>query len=160
MGYAASFLILLHIFQWPTILTYELRYIQDASAASSATSTLPTIVQTPATPSISASFIGDTSLWSVVDPDIAHENPVEDKHRRLVRSHRSSPYDRELKPNANIRDELGVRAFLILTSLVIINKSLIYYMDITVDLELLPESSVDVRRERSHLEIPVLSCEG
>ena len=37
-----------------------------------------------------------------------HENPVEDKHRRLVRSHRSSPYDRELKPNAKIRDDLGV----------------------------------------------------
>lgn len=36
-----------------------------------------------------------------------HENPVEDKHRRLVRSHRSSPYDRELKPNAKIRDDLG-----------------------------------------------------
>lgn len=44
----------------------------------------------------------------MVDPDIAHENPVEDKHRRLVRSHRSSPYDRELKPNAKIRDELAV----------------------------------------------------
>ena len=50
----------------------------------------------------------DNGLWSVVDPDVSHENPVEDKHRRLVRSHRSSPYDRELKPNAKIRDELGV----------------------------------------------------
>ena len=72
------------------------------------TSTLPTIVQTPTTPSISSAFISDPSLWSVVDPDIANENPVEDKHRRLVRSHRSSPYDRELKPNAKIRDELAV----------------------------------------------------
>lgn len=45
-----------------------------------------------------------------MDPDITRENPVEDKHRRLVRSHRSSPYDRELKPNAKIRDELGVSA--------------------------------------------------
>ncbi|KAH9481692.1 Phosphatidylinositol 3-kinase catalytic subunit type 3 [Psilocybe cubensis] len=79
-----------------------------AATTSSATSTLATVVQPPATPSISASFISDTGLWSVVDPDIAHENPVEDKHRRLVRSHRSSPYDRELKPNANIRDELGL----------------------------------------------------
>ena len=36
------------------------------------------------------------------------ENPVEDKHRRLVRSHRSGPLDREMKPNAAIRDELNV----------------------------------------------------
>ena len=36
------------------------------------------------------------------------ENPVEDKHRRLVRSHRSGPLDREMKPNAVIRDELNV----------------------------------------------------
>ena len=34
---------------------------------------------------------------------------MEDKHRRLVRSHRSSPYDRDLKPNIKIRDELAVR---------------------------------------------------
>ncbi|CAA7266904.1 unnamed protein product [Cyclocybe aegerita] len=81
----------------------------EGSNAATATTPLPTIVQSPlATPSISSSFINDSSLWSVVDPDIAHENPVEDKHRRLVRSHRSSPYDRELKPNANIRDELAV----------------------------------------------------
>ncbi|KAL9714216.1 Phosphatidylinositol (PI) 3-kinase [Leucoagaricus gongylophorus] len=50
----------------------------------------------------------DVTLWSVIDPDVVHDNPVEDKHRRLVRSHRGSPYDRELKPNAKIRDELGV----------------------------------------------------
>ncbi|KAF9561978.1 phosphatidylinositol 3-kinase [Agrocybe pediades] len=81
----------------------------ETSVASSSTApTLTTIVQTPATPSLSASFISDSNLWSVVDPDIANENPVEDKHRRLVRSHRSSPYDRELKPNAKLRDELAV----------------------------------------------------
>lgn len=73
-----------------------------------ATSTLATVVQTPTTPAISATFLNDVNLWSVVDPDIAHENPVEDKHRRLVRSHRSSPYDRDLKPNAKNRDELAV----------------------------------------------------
>jgi hypothetical protein len=39
---------------------------------------------------------------------MARENPVEDKHRRLVRSHRNGPLDRELKPNAKIRDELSV----------------------------------------------------
>ncbi len=43
----------------------------------------------------------------MLDPDVARENPVEDKHRRLVRSHRSGPYDRELKPNAKIRDSIG-----------------------------------------------------
>ena len=47
-------------------------------------------------------------LWAVLDPEIAQTNPVEDKHRRLVRSHRSGPLDRELKPNARIRDELNV----------------------------------------------------
>ena len=74
----------------------------------STTTTVPAIVHTPVVPSISSTFITDHSLWSVIDPDVTHENPVEDKHRRLVRSHRSSPYDRELKPNAKIRDELGV----------------------------------------------------
>ncbi|KAF8220972.1 atypical/PIKK/PI3K protein kinase [Tricholoma matsutake] len=69
---------------------------------------IATTSQTPAAASISSSFAPDSNLWTVVDPDVARENPVEDKHRRLVRSHRSSPYDRELKPNAKIRDELGV----------------------------------------------------
>ncbi|KAF9048681.1 kinase-like domain-containing protein [Panaeolus papilionaceus] len=80
---------------------------QEASASSSTTTTVVVPPQTPATPAISTTFINDSNLWSVVDPDIVHDNPVEDKHRRLVRSHRSSPYDRELKPNAKIRDELG-----------------------------------------------------
>lgn len=53
-------------------------------------------------------FPPDAHLWSVIDPEVARENPVEDKHRRLVRSHRSGPYDRELKPNAQIRDTIGV----------------------------------------------------
>lgn len=45
---------------------------------------------------------------------MARENPVEDKHRRLVRSHRSGPLDRELKPNAHDRDALTVRLMSIL----------------------------------------------
>jgi phosphatidylinositol 3-kinase len=69
---------------------------------------IPTTSHTSAATSISSSFAPDSNLWTVIDPDVARENPVEDKHRRLVRSHRSSPYDRELKPNAKIRDELGV----------------------------------------------------
>ncbi|KAE8211324.1 hypothetical protein CF327_g4909, partial [Tilletia walkeri] len=49
----------------------------------------------------------DASLFTIADPEIARENPVEAKHRRLVRSHRSGPLDRELKPNATVRDELN-----------------------------------------------------
>jgi hypothetical protein len=60
-------------------------------------------------PLLAATFHTDPCMWAVVDPDIPRDNPVEDKHRRLVRSHRSSPYDRELKPNTKLRDELGVR---------------------------------------------------
>ncbi|KAG0016969.1 Phosphatidylinositol (PI) 3-kinase [Podila clonocystis] len=47
------------------------------------------------------------SIFIVADPEISRENPVEAKHRRLVRSHRNSPLDRELKPNPKIRDELA-----------------------------------------------------
>jgi hypothetical protein len=64
-------------------------------------------------PLLATSFHTDPYMWAVVDPDIPRENPVEDKHRRLVRSHRSSPYDRELKPNTKLRDELSVRFVLI-----------------------------------------------
>ncbi|KAL0579966.1 Phosphatidylinositol (PI) 3-kinase [Marasmius crinis-equi] len=61
--------------------------------------------QTPTTVNATTSFSSlDTHLWTVIDPEIARENPVEDKHRRLVRSHRSGPYDRDLKPNAKDRD--------------------------------------------------------
>lgn len=84
------------------------------------TSTAPaTIAQTPAAPVLPPSFATDPHFWAVLDPEMARENPVEDKHRRLVRSHRSSPYDRELKPNAKIRDELGVslQAFIFYTHL-------------------------------------------
>ncbi|KAL1949822.1 hypothetical protein VTO73DRAFT_8703 [Trametes versicolor] len=76
----------------------------DASSVPS-TSTASSTAATPAP--LTSSFTSDVHLWQIVDPEIARENPVEDKHRRLVRSHRSSPYDRELKPNAKIRDELS-----------------------------------------------------
>ncbi|KAG8929907.1 Phosphatidylinositol (PI) 3-kinase [Tulasnella sp. 418] len=49
----------------------------------------------------------DAHVWQIVDPEMARENPIEDKHRRLVRSHRSGPLDRELKPNAGDRDVLN-----------------------------------------------------
>ncbi|OZJ02698.1 hypothetical protein BZG36_04601 [Bifiguratus adelaidae] len=43
----------------------------------------------------------------ILDPEILRENPVEAKHRRLVRSHRNGPLDRDLKPNPKTRDELN-----------------------------------------------------
>lgn len=47
-------------------------------------------------------------MIKVFDPDVLHENPVENKHRKLARSHRNGPLDRELKPNAKLRDDLIV----------------------------------------------------
>ncbi|KAF2144312.1 uncharacterized protein K452DRAFT_267601 [Aplosporella prunicola CBS 121167] len=45
----------------------------------------------------------------IFDPEVGiRENPAENKHRRLVRSHRTGVLDRDLKPNAKIRDELNV----------------------------------------------------
>lgn len=109
----------------------------------------PSTSHAPAAPPISTSFAADLHLWSVLDPEIARENPVEDKHRRLVRSHRSSPYDRELKPNAKIRDELGVSGsnFTDVTLLT---------WNVIGNTELCSQSASKFRRERSNLEIPLL----
>ena len=61
----------------------------------------------------STSFLAaEPSLWQIVDPEILRDNPVEDKHRRLIRSHRSGALDRELKPNAKDRDELAVSIYI------------------------------------------------
>lgn len=50
----------------------------------------------------------DGRLIRVYDPEIgAKDNPAESKHRRLVRSHRTGVMDRDLKPNAKVRDELN-----------------------------------------------------
>ncbi|KAH8978579.1 atypical/PIKK/PI3K protein kinase [Lactarius hatsudake] len=80
----------------------------EAVASTSQPPALPPVTHAPIPPLLPASFHTDPHMWAVVDPDIPRDNPVEDKHRRLVRSHRSSPYDRELKPNTKLRDELGV----------------------------------------------------
>lgn len=85
--------------------------------ASLTSTTVAQPVPTPATATASPSSFsqpGDSSLFTIVDPEIARENPVEAKHRRLVRSHRKGPLNRELKPNAKIRDELNVGPTLIL----------------------------------------------
>ena len=74
------------------------------------TSTAPPSLAVPPSTGqpLSMSLTTDPYLWNILDPDAPRDNPVEDKHRRLVRSHRSSPYDRDLKPNIKIRDELAV----------------------------------------------------
>lgn len=69
----------------------------------------PTPASQPASTATGSSITSDPSIWQIVDPEVARENPVEDKHRRLIRSHRSGALDRELKPNAKDRDELGVK---------------------------------------------------
>ena len=48
-------------------------------------------------------------LIRVYDPEVAaRDNPAESKHRRLVRSqHRNGMLDKDLKPNAKVRDELN-----------------------------------------------------
>lgn len=50
-------------------------------------------------------YVSD-EMSKVHDPEATRENPIESKYRRLVRTYRSSQVDRELKPNAKIRDEL------------------------------------------------------
>ncbi|KAJ7766939.1 atypical/PIKK/PI3K protein kinase [Mycena olivaceomarginata] len=88
-------------FDFPVIFS------EPEAPTASTSALLPTVSQPPLPTSVSSAFTSEPHLWAITDPDVARENPVEDKHRRLVRSHRSSPYDRELKPNAKIRDELG-----------------------------------------------------
>lgn len=46
-------------------------------------------------------------LNKIYDPETVRDNPAESKHRRLLRSTRNGPEDRDLKPNAKIRDELN-----------------------------------------------------
>jgi phosphatidylinositol 3-kinase len=51
----------------------------------------------------------DQRVLKIYDPEVGQTgNPCEDKHRRLVRSHRTGIMDRDLKPNPKIRDELNV----------------------------------------------------
>lgn len=52
---------------------------------------------------------GDYRVIRIYDPEVGQTgNPCEDKHRRLVRSHRTGIMDRDLKPNPKIRDELNL----------------------------------------------------
>lgn len=44
----------------------------------------------------------------VADLEMYRENLVEAKHRRLVRSHRAGPLDKDIKPNAEHRDRINI----------------------------------------------------
>ncbi|KAF9917734.1 Phosphatidylinositol (PI) 3-kinase [Lobosporangium transversale] len=59
------------------------------------------------TPLVHGNSSSGNPIFTVEDPEMTRENPVEAKHRRMVRSHRNTPLDRELKPNPKIRDELA-----------------------------------------------------
>lgn len=48
----------------------------------------------------------DVPLVVAYDPDQLRENPIETMHRRLVRNHKNSQLDMNLRPNAHVRDEL------------------------------------------------------
>ncbi|KAJ3752802.1 hypothetical protein EV360DRAFT_88396, partial [Lentinula raphanica] len=94
-------------FDFPVIFNEPESLGNPASTSTLPPPSLPPPPQTPTQP-VTSSFASDnTHLWTIVDPEITRENPVEDKHRRLVRSHRSGPYDRELKPNSKDRDNIG-----------------------------------------------------
>ncbi|KAG0301860.1 Phosphatidylinositol (PI) 3-kinase [Dissophora globulifera] len=87
-------------FDFPVIFD-EHEYEPKSHSSNSFAGSSATFV--PSFPGISTG----SSIFTVEDPEIARENPVEAKHRRLVRSHRNGPLDRELKPNPKIRDELA-----------------------------------------------------
>lgn len=81
-----------------------------SSTLSPSTSTIPSAQQRPAQPSSSdngGSSNQNQLIMPVYDPENPRDNPAESKHRRLVRSHRNGPLDKDLKPNAKIRDELN-----------------------------------------------------
>ncbi|GAA5933309.1 hypothetical protein JCM10213_001246 [Rhodosporidiobolus nylandii] len=97
-------------FDFPVVFS-EPEYPLPVLSSSTLSSTLapPSTSSAAAQGSTSASqqTSAEASLFTIVDPEIVRKNPVEAKHRRLVRDHRNGPLDRELKPNAKIRDELN-----------------------------------------------------
>lgn len=48
-----------------------------------------------------------SDIFTVVDPEMLQDNPIESKHTRLHRSHRNGPLDRELRPEKSVRDALN-----------------------------------------------------
>lgn len=101
-------------FDFPVVYS-DYEYTPSSSNQSNVNSSIsPTTSSAPSAPSRNTpatnSDTGGTGLgfsMRVYDPEITRDNPAESKHRRLVRSHRNGPLDRDLKPNAKIRDELN-----------------------------------------------------
>ncbi|GAA95268.1 uncharacterized protein L969DRAFT_92472 [Mixia osmundae IAM 14324] len=103
------------------IIFHELEYpppslpllsVPSSNTAQSTTTTLTSSASShnPNAPAQSSSLANTVQydVFKVVDPEICRPNPVEAKHRRLVRSHRSGALDRELKPETpQKRDELN-----------------------------------------------------
>lgn len=55
----------------------------------------------------SNTLTNDRNLWTLYDPDSWRENPVEIKHRKLLRSQRLGDEGRDLKPGPSDRDRLN-----------------------------------------------------
>ncbi len=53
------------------------------------------------------SIASKSDILRIADPEIQQENLVETKHHRLVRSKRTGQSEKELKPNATIRNKLN-----------------------------------------------------
>lgn len=51
--------------------------------------------------------IGSESTLKIYDPDQYLTDPIEEKFRKLQRSHKDGPLDKEIKPTPKIRDELN-----------------------------------------------------
>lgn len=80
-----------------------------SSSASASSSTAASAAATSASLSTIASSSSAHPPIVVKDLELFRDNPIENKHRKLARSHRNGPLDRDLKPNAKIRDELNVK---------------------------------------------------
>ncbi|KAG8993706.1 Phosphatidylinositol (PI) 3-kinase [Tulasnella sp. JGI-2019a] len=92
-------------FDFPVIFSESRDIAQSTIAPTQPSNAQAAIAPNPNAPP-TLNIQNDAHIWQIIDPEVARENPVEDKHRRLVRSHRSGPLDRELKPNATDRDNL------------------------------------------------------
>lgn len=97
-----------HEYQAPPISVY----LAQQNSASEVQLKPPPEIQLGAGINVESEGYGDPDsgrLIRIYDPEVGiKENPAESKHRRLVRSHRTGVLDRDLKPNAKMRDELNV----------------------------------------------------
>lgn len=94
----------------------SLPFLSNASAATTASGTgagaTGTVSSVGGVSVLSTAQGKPPDVFAIVDPEVARDNPVEAKHTRLYRSHRTGPLDRELRPEKSVRDELDVRSVL------------------------------------------------